>query len=86
MKRWSRHSRSFRIRASQFVPMEGWPALEGDLLYLDLEGIVNKKAVKDLSRDNYPVILGSRTLLPELEMALLGMEKDQGQGGGGLPS
>jgi trigger factor len=64
-------------RASQFVPMEGWPALEGDLLYLDLEGIVNKKAVKDLSRDNCPVILGSKTLLPELEMALLGMEKDQ---------
>ena len=64
-------------RASQFVPMEGWPALEGDLVYLDFEGMVNRKVVKDLSRENYPVILGSRTLLPELEMALLDMEKDQ---------
>jgi trigger factor len=64
-------------RASQFVPMEGWPALEGDLVYLDFEGMANRKVVKDLSRENYPVILGSRTLLPELEMALLGMEKDQ---------
>ena len=64
-------------RASQFVPMEGWPALEGDLVYLDFEGIVSKKVVKDLSKENYPVILGSRALLPELEMALLDMEKDQ---------
>jgi trigger factor len=64
-------------RASQFVPMEGWPSLEGDLVYLDFAGMVNKKAVKDLSGENYPVILGSRALLPDLEMALLGMEKDQ---------
>jgi trigger factor len=64
-------------RASQFEPMEGWPALEGDLVYLDFGGMVNKKAVKDLSGENYPVILGSRALLPDLEMALLGMEKDQ---------
>ncbi|MDH7499221.1 MAG: trigger factor [candidate division NC10 bacterium] len=64
-------------RASQFVPMEGWPALEGDLVYVDLEGSVNKKAVKDLSREDLPVILGSHTLLPELEMALFEMGKGE---------
>ena len=64
-------------RASQFVPMEGWPALEGDLVYVDIEGLVNKKVVKDLSRENFPVILGSRTLLPDLEMALIDMQKDE---------
>jgi len=64
-------------RASQFVPMEGWPALEGDLVYVDFEGFVNKKGVKELSREDYPVILGSQTLLPELERALFEMGKGE---------
>jgi len=64
-------------RASQFVPMEGWPALEGDLVYVDFEGFVNKKEVKELSREDYPVILGSQTLLPELERALFEMGKGE---------
>ncbi len=69
--------KALQDRTSQFVPMEGWPALEGDLVYVDIQGLINKKAIKELSRDNYPVLLGSRVLLPELEMALLNMQKDE---------
>ena len=69
--------KTLQDRASQFVPMEGWPALEGDLVYVDIEGLVNKKAVKELSRDNYPVLLGSHVLLPELELALLNMQREE---------
>jgi trigger factor len=64
-------------RASQFVPMEGWPALAGDLVYLDYEAWVGKKAVKELRGENYPVILGSRSFLPELQSALHGMMKGE---------
>lgn len=64
-------------RTSQFIPMEGWPALEGDLLYIDLNGFINKKTIKELTRENHPVILGSRALLSELEAALFGMQKDE---------
>jgi trigger factor len=62
-------------KASQFIPMEGWPALSGDLVYVDFEGLVNRKLVKDLSQENYPVMLGSRTMLPDLESALFDMQK-----------
>jgi trigger factor len=57
--------------------MEGWPALQEDLVVIDHEGTIAGKPIKGGSAQNVNVILGSGRYLPGFEEALRGMTKGE---------
>lgn len=53
------------------------PAKEGDRVEIDFEGTERGVRLENLSSKNYPVILGSKVLIPEFEKNVIGMKKGQ---------
>lgn len=66
-----------REDAATYTPMEGWPALQEDLVVIDHEGTINGKPIKGGSAQNVNVILGTGRYLPGFEEALRGMSKGE---------
>ncbi|MDE2059850.1 MAG: trigger factor [candidate division NC10 bacterium] len=64
-----------RERAAEYVPMEGWPALQEDLLVIDYEGFVGGKPLKGVSGRNTSILLGVHQFIPEFETQLHGLKK-----------
>lgn len=64
-----------REEAATYVPMEGWPALQDDLVVIDHEGTIHGKPFKGGTAQNVNVILGADRYLPGFEEALRGMAK-----------
>lgn len=64
-----------RERAAEYVPMEGWPALQEDLLVIDYEGLTGGKPLKGVSGQNTSVLLGAHQFIPEFETQLHGLKK-----------
>ncbi len=64
-----------REDAATYVPMEGWPALQDDMVVIDHEGTIGGKPLKGGSAQNVSVILGSGRSLPGFEEALRGAVK-----------
>ena len=51
------------------------PAKEGDRVEIDFEGTERGVKLENLSSKNYPVILGSKVLIPDFESNIIGMKK-----------
>ncbi|MBZ0168397.1 MAG: trigger factor [Kofleriaceae bacterium] len=64
-----------RGRAAEYVPMDGWPALQEDLLVIDYEGLAGGKLLKDASGRNASILLGAHQFIPEFEAQLHGLKK-----------
>jgi len=64
-----------REDAAEYVPMEGWPALQDDLVILDHEGSLNGKPFKGASGTNLTVALGHEGYLPGFTQQIIGMQK-----------
>lgn len=64
-----------RGRAAEYVPMDGWPALQEDLLVIDYEGLAGGKLLKDASGRNTSILLGAHQFIPEFEAQLHGLKK-----------
>jgi len=64
-----------RGQASEYVPMEGWPALREDLVVVDYEGFIGGKLLKGASGQNVSILLGARQFIPEFEEQLHGLKK-----------
>ncbi|NJD67949.1 MAG: trigger factor [Candidatus Methylomirabilota bacterium] len=64
-----------RGRSAEYVPMDGWPALQEDLLVIDYEGFAGNKPLKGVSGQNMSVLLGSHQFIPEFETQLHGLKK-----------
>jgi trigger factor len=63
--------------ASEYVPMEGWPALREDLVILDHEGTIQGRPFKGGSGKNVTVALGHEGYLPGFTEQLSGMKKGE---------
>ncbi len=61
---------------AQFKDIEH-PAKKGDRVEIDFEGKDKGVILEHLSSKNYPVILGSKVLLPEFEKEIIGLKKDE---------
>lgn len=66
-----------RDRAAEYVPMDGWPALQEDLLVVDYEGFAGGKPLKGVSGQNASILLGAHQFLPEFEAQLHGLKKGE---------
>jgi trigger factor len=66
-----------RDRAAQYIPMDGWPALQEDLLVIDYEGFAGGKPLKGVSGQNASVMLGAHQFIPEFEAQLHGLKKGE---------
>ncbi len=66
-----------RDRAAEYVPMDGWPALQEDLLVVDYEGFTGGKPLKGVSGQNASILLGAHQFLPEFEAQLHGLKKGE---------
>ncbi len=66
-----------RDQASEYVPMEGWPALREDLVVVDYEGFTGGKPLKGASGQNVSILLGARQFLLEFEEQLHGLKKGE---------
>ncbi|HWU36963.1 MAG TPA: trigger factor, partial [Candidatus Acidoferrum sp.] len=64
-----------REDAAEYVPMEGWPALQEDLIVLDHEGFIHGKPVKGGSGKNLTLLLGRGAFLPGFEEQVVGLQK-----------
>src|SRR5574337_1237303 len=64
-----------RERAAEYIPMDGWPALQEDLLVIDYEGLVGGKPLKGVSGRNTSILLGAHQFIPEFETQLHGVKK-----------
>ncbi|MBM2820429.1 MAG: tig, trigger factor, trigger factor [Candidatus Berkelbacteria bacterium] len=51
------------------------PAKEGDRVEMNFEGFDKGVQLENFTSKNYPVILGSKTLIPEFEAKLIGLKK-----------
>jgi trigger factor len=51
--------------------------IEGDFLYIDFEGKLDGKPVKDLAQKNYLLEIGSKRFFPGLEEQLVGLKKEE---------
>lgn len=51
------------------------PVKDGDRLEIDFEGFDKGAKLENLTSKNYPVILGSKVLIPEFEAQLIGLKK-----------
>jgi trigger factor len=66
---------SLRQMHSQMIEREGEEgARKGDFAVVKYEGFLNGQPVKDVKSDAYTLDLGSSTLLPEFESAIIGMK------------
>jgi trigger factor len=59
---------------AEVVTKEAGEASKGDIAIVKYEGFVDGKPLKDGRSDSYPLDLGSTTLLPEFETAVVGMK------------
>ncbi len=66
-----------REKASEYVPMEGWPALREDLVVIDYEASAGGKPLKGASGHNVSILLGARQFIPEFEEQLHGLKKGE---------
>ncbi len=66
-----------RERAAEYVPMDGWPALQEDLLVVDYEGFAGGKPLKGVSGQNASILLGAHQFIPEFETQLHGLKKGE---------
>jgi trigger factor len=66
-----------REQASDYVPMEGWPALREDLVVIDYEGFAGGKPLKGAGGHNVSILLGARQFIPEFEEQLHGLKKGE---------
>src|SRR5574337_1582655 len=64
-----------RGRAAEYIPMDGWPALQEDLLVIDYDGMAGSKLLKGVSGRNASILLGSHQFIPEFETQLHGLKK-----------
>jgi len=53
------------------------PAEDGDRVEIDFEGTEKGVVLENLTSKNYPVILGSKVLVPEFEKNIIGMKKGE---------
>ncbi len=66
---------ALRQMHAQLVAREGDDAArKGDFVIIKYEGFHDGKPVKDVKSDGYPVDLGTSSLMPEFENALVGMK------------
>jgi len=65
---------SLKQMHAQLVAKEGGEAQKSDYVIVKYEGSVAGKPLKGAQSDNYPLDLGSSSLLPEFEAAILGMK------------
>ena len=49
---------------------------DGDLVVVDFEGFMGGKPIKHAKSENYPIVIGEKTLLPGFDEALKGASKD----------
>jgi trigger factor len=69
---------SIREMHAQLVTREAdEPARKGDLAVIKYEAFHDGKPAKDVKSDSYPVDLGSSSLMPEFEEALVGMKANE---------
>jgi trigger factor len=61
---------------AQFKDIAG-PLKIGDRVELNFEGFEKGVRLDNLSSKNYPVILGSKTLIPEFEAKIIGLQKGE---------
>jgi trigger factor len=66
-----------REQASEYMPMEGWPALREDLVVVDYEAFLHSKPLKGASGQNVSVLLGSRQFVSGFEEQLHGLKKGE---------
>ena len=66
-----------REQGSEYVPMEGWPALREDLVVIDYEAFAGGKPLKGASGHNVSILLGARQFIPEFEEQLHGLKKGE---------
>lgn len=59
---------------ASFADKEGM-AVDGDRIEMDFEGNERGVILENLTSKNYPVILGSKVLLPEFEKEIIGLKK-----------
>ena len=59
---------------AEVVTKESGDAQKGDFVIIKYEGYVDGKPLKDARNDAYPLDLGSSTLSPEFESAIIGMK------------
>jgi len=59
---------------AEVATKESGDAQKGDFVIIKYEGFVDGKPLKDASSDAYPLDLGSSTLSPEFESAIIGMK------------
>jgi len=64
-----------RGRAAEYIPMDGWPALQEDLLVIDYDGVAGGKPLKGVSGRNTSILLGAHQFIPEFETQLHGLKK-----------
>jgi len=65
---------SLKQMHAQLVAKEGGEAQKSDYVIVKYEGSVAGKPLKGAQSDNYPLDLGSSSLLPEFEAAIIGMK------------
>ena len=65
---------SLKQMHAQLVTKEGGEAQKSDYVIVKYEGSVAGKPLKGAQSDNYPLDLGSSSLLPEFEAAIIGMK------------
>lgn len=65
-----------RRQHATFEEKDG-PAEAGDRIEMDFTGTERGVVLENLTSKNYPVILGSKVLLPEFEKNILGTKKDE---------
>lgn len=66
-----------REGAAEYVPMEGWPALQEDLVVLDHDGSLDGKPFRGGRAENVTLIVGARNVLPGFDEAVVGMQRGQ---------
>ncbi|MDD5558110.1 trigger factor [Candidatus Methylomirabilis sp.] len=66
-----------REQAAEYVPMDGWPGLQEDLLVVDYEGFAGGKPLKGVSGRNASILLGAHQFIPEFETQLHGLKKGE---------
>ncbi len=62
---------------AEVVTKETDNAQKGDLVIIKYQGYVDGKPLKEARSESYPLDLGSTTLLPEFETAVIGMKKGE---------
>lgn len=67
----------FRDRAAEYIPMDGWPALQEDLLVVDYDGFAGGKPLKGVSGRNASILLGAHQFIPEFEAQLHGLKRGE---------